>query len=884
MDPKDIQHKGEPISLASLARRSAAPELGSSTSHPTLQQGGLKRSFTSMDASNPHAPSKAERDAERAATIRRLLSKKHAISDGQATVMASPSPAPGQVPFPDPSKNTIPPRVPKKVARRTPFIDSDEDDSDDEDSDDEEEEEEEDPSPLVSAKDSSFWDIARARNASQNKTANHGSLPHVQAPLRPGAMASTANKPTNSKSVNTSAANTAASKLAAHRDVVNGESQKLQRELQRQAQKQHQQREEAARAAKHAEKQREQERIEKRNKQIQEQKARELREEQFAQRIRDRAKLSPEARAEVERKEEARQELIRKKEERNVKNRAAIQANERVESEDSGSSSDEGSDDEDEVARSRQEDIRKRAVAAKEHRTQIEDGLVVIEEEGQVRSPYFNGPRPTFHHTHRSTGPIGLNDLAQRRQEQQLDSRKSGAPERRKKNERERLNDVTYADVRLLALRGTMDFDDVAAEYNRITGKSLKAVTIRKRARCVDNGLKDAAVPAELIERFQANEEGAFEEVNRLVYGNEWVPCKTQPLKPIVRGQYARQQRLETTRPSVMAPQPQLQIQPPPQRSVALPSRSVAREPEHVHSRVQPIVNGLSIQQQPQPRPTQGGKTIGPELLNLIMREQTDISEEEYEEEAADLREPSPPSPEDFCHFAYQPERREGRYNDYDGIEDPDELREALKDEQWISIGEPFELLKQADHAAAQGIVRTLPGQEPMLDFSGKYTMSCDVDEESGMPIHELTSNRGIVQVRVSRFMRTFAEGVVPEMKHAWMPKTVYMVKSLVSQQNEVGVGEIVIKSEEKTAGVFTDIEIANHSAIDKWIELTVKPETTSLTMRETAKTEARKSLREKMVHIGKERTAFDMNQEDQHGRGVRVWVAEEKLQGPRNI
>lgn len=512
----------------------------------------------------------------------------------------------------------------------------------------------------------------------------------------------------------------------------------------------------------------------------------------------------------------------------------------------------------------------------------MEDGLQVIKESEEEPNPLFHAGRARAAN---HDGPIGLNEVAKCQKERQQGSADKNHPSgQRKHDKRERLNDVTYADVRLLALRGTKDWDSIAAEYNRLSEKSLKVVTVRKRAKRVEHGLEDADVPTELIESLQANEEGAFEAVNRVIYGADWFPAKTQHKKPKVVGQNhnKRQERVEVKRPRAKTPTKLL-------RDTDAPARVIPREAQRSQALNQPMVEGFDVSATPQPRPTQGGKILGPELWKLYVEGQGEMLAEGDEEERHE-RELSPLSPEDYCHFAYQPGRRACRYVDYEGTEELEDLREVLEQQEWVAIGEAEEILEQANHTASKEVVRVPRGQEPILDATGEYTTSRTIDGVTGMPVHELTSSRGIVQVRVFRYLRTFAERVVPEMTHAWLSKIVYTVKSLIRQEpvrkeSEDGVsGERTVSVEEKTSGVFTSIEVANHRAIERLVDLTVKPKTANLTARGVEITEAKQILLQQMENYSQEDVPFDRSRKSGQGVEVKVWVTEEKLQGPRNI
>lgn len=126
------------------------------------------------------------------------------------------------------------------------------------------------------------------------------------------------------------AAKLATGELAAHPDMNNGGLLKKQQVAQREAQRQREKREQQAIALREVERQRQldeaKKELEARNRAHQQAQLRGLHMKRDAQRDRDRARLDPDERAELERKGKGRRELIRKKEERKAKNRAAIQA------------------------------------------------------------------------------------------------------------------------------------------------------------------------------------------------------------------------------------------------------------------------------------------------------------------------------------------------------------------------------------------------------------------------------------------------------------------------------------------------------------------------------------------------------------------------------
>lgn len=243
---------------------------------------------------------------------------------------------------------------------------------------------------------------------------------------------------------------------------------------------------------------------------------------------------------------------------------------------------------------------------------------------------------------------------------------------------------------------------------------------------------------------------------------------------------------------------------------------------------------------------------------------------------------PSPITDADYCHYAYQAERRECTQQQVE------EDNEDIENFPWSACGEPFDNLRLANIAASEDIARVRAGRESIIDAQFETTLKHRYDENSLLHL-ELKSELGTIQMRVNRYMRTWQDHILPTSKEGWAPKKILCVKVRVVKKSPGGYDEDLfgeaprMDAEPRTvSSFFCDLYYANKRAIDEWLNETLIHRTVNLDIRTIERNDEAAKLANELDD-GMEGGWFDKRFED--GRKVvEVWVEEGDLCGPRNI
>ena len=535
---------------------------------------------------------------------------------------------------------------------------------------------------------------------------------------------------------------------------------------------------------------------------------------------------------------------------------------------------------------------------ARDHRIQHmkvrNEKMQLAEKEREQReqleeSEFKNSNEPSLLTTSRfqplPTGPVSLNSIAGQRlvAESNIDIQTNSADARSgartpDRNQKKKVGNITADDVRLVGWRYKgMTFREINQLFQETDQRKRSDDTVRRRYNLVRKAVKDAAISEALQDRLFSGSEDAREEVNRKINdipssANNTATStqlKSNTGSLAVRSRPSTHLSLKNNSQSILSPES------------SFSSRTMSASPTLPDSEEQDDLPA---------RPSTGGKTMNEEAFKHYLEAAMGEWEKDVEEsEARATREPSPFTDDDYATFTYQVERRELCQ---DAIEDGFNI----DDELWVKCSRDFDTVLAANIAAYKQLFRTPQGLVPGVDFSGARQHNVTVNE--GMEFHELKgSDGGIRQVRVARFMQTYRKGVLPQSKDGWTPRTVFFVKQrtvTTSKDEKEGEEEDELFGETVNRNVireikvdveneaYTILDLANETAIKKFVKMAFTPQSGNLTLRqmEIQQEEARllKELEED------EDGLFHEHAEDDDGDQLDIWVEEGDLKGARNL
>lgn len=386
---------------------------------------------------------------------------------------------------------------------------------------------------------------------------------------------------------------------------------------------------------------------------------------------------------------------------------------------------------------------------------------------------------------------------------------------------------ITPADLQLYRWRiEKVQWADVIRRYNELTGtRGAREDNLRNRFRQVEKAIEREEISNELCVQALTGDQGALDELNRLVRDH-------RVSEPTAFKKTAKQDPAQAVR---------------------------------IHASEAAV-----------PRPTQGGKSYDMTIQAYFQHVKAMEIETEDEESS---RECSPMTQADYVHWQYFLLRRNFT---------AEELAESDKDDlfdhtDWVEYDVAFESLSEANATAARFVFAAPKDAGPICEPSSKFSIIQDYDGD-GLVSFELRSDAGLVQVKVSRRMRSFQEYVEPESKEGWLPKRFWCVhvKTLKKEADDLfgeGTDEVAFRVLENA--VFTTLDLANSRAIDEWLRLTHVPSSSHLDVVQVERAAAKMQLEEAMRSGGGEVTFFNVF--DDESRTVEVKVEVLHLQGPRN-
>ncbi|KAK5135508.1 hypothetical protein LTR08_005143 [Meristemomyces frigidus] len=279
-------------------------------------------------------------------------------------------------------------------------------------------------------------------------------------------------------------------------------------------------------------------------------------------------------------------------------------------------------------------------------------------------------------------------------------------------------------------------------------------------------------------------------------------------------------------------------------------------------------------------RPTTGGKTMNAKAFYHILDCLAEAREAE-DEEAEEVE--APFTSEDYCHFAYQVQRREVTREEMD-----DDI--TIDTAGWVACGNPSTDMGTAN---ARAIKQAFTAHDKDINnaiYENSYSL--DMRAEEGMNQLTLTTPEGVVQIHVTRFRRTFQDHIKPSTTVSWFNRTCYTIKQRTTTQLPTPpVDELFEEAAEVRKSVvecnvgdavYTDLGLANTRAIEHFVQLTFRSQTLNLTFREVEKKELRTQFAEELKDE-REGVLWQGFVED-GGVAREVVVEAKKLSGPRNI
>lgn len=278
----------------------------------------------------------------------------------------------------------------------------------------------------------------------------------------------------------------------------------------------------------------------------------------------------------------------------------------------------------------------------------------------------------------------------------------------------------------------------------------------------------------------------------------------------------------------------------------------------------------------PQPRPTQGGKTLNWETCLAYTTQMAEQwGELEDSDDEGTTRGASPMAEEDAVHWEYFLQRRDLAAEEF---AENDEA--SLEDIEWREYDAGFEEVTEANAQATRFIFATPEGNQ-LFTAESDFVLQHSRDE-NGMVHLTRQSNLGTAEVRVVRRMRTYQQHIMPESKEGWLDKTLYCVQVKTTRKPQHALfdpAEVTARTLDN--GVFTSLDFANSRAIDEWLRLTLKPSSARLDQVQIERAEAKAELLRVLEDEG-EGVVFQKSAEDDE-ECVEVFVRTLQLQGPRN-
>jgi len=501
-------------------------------------------------------------------------------------------------------------------------------------------------------------------------------------------------------------------------------------------------------------------------------------------------------------------------------------------------------------------------------------------------------PPPLSHEDIKLSAPVSLNSPAEQNALARLNAepRQSSVPvpsnaqstkDVPQPKQRRRLGEIKAEDAKLVLWKGSnMSWTAIQAEYERSTGRPRSIDVLSRRCRQVQFALDNAGCEG-LLHELASGDLQVKEQVNQMVHGRG-------PVANPIRNDRLRSDtgHFISTTESTCPPTPSPPTRPRGSSRSAAPSDYEETSLDLPSSQAEdsgmrgshPVPNHEVMHS----RPTTGGKTISINKAEwgYYLQCLAEVAAEDIESESDIEREQSPFMQEDYCHFAYQVQRREVTKDEMDaeGL--------GLDDMPWVDWESAHDNLARAHKEAAEISLRAQCQVTADAMSEQGFTIQYTKDED-GLKLWTLTTKEaGAMQVRVERRMRTYQQGILPQSKDHWAPKTVYFVKQRVTSKVtgdelfEAGSETVLESNVEDTA--YTTLDLANTKAIEFFVKESYRPKSASLTLRDLALKAERQRLVAELDAEGE--GARFKSSVDSGQKSVEVWVEVGRLAGPRNL
>ena len=471
------------------------------------------------------------------------------------------------------------------------------------------------------------------------------------------------------------------------------------------------------------------------------------------------------------------------------------------------------------------------------------------------------------------TGPVSLNSVTGQKLVARSESpipksvvEPGRPPAAQHQNSQRNLGEILAQDIDLVKWRNTgMKYKEIEQLFEKKYQQHKVENTFRSRYKQVKQAVEDKSISDALRGRVHEGSEEARQELNKILHGSWPLPNATAPSNlPPSGGKRLTVKNGPRTHP--------------------LNSTSNEKQPSNVSPG--PSFDSRNLPSSPAPetsqdqthqleRPHTGGKTMDEKAFKYYLEGLGEAWRQHAEEEKA-RREPSPFTDDDYAPFAYQVQRRELS-------QEAIEAGEIIDDMGWVACDQPFDALGEANKEAIKQIFRGPEGRAPAVDPRDGFEHKIDIND--GMAFHELRGKHGgLRHVQVIRFPRTLQRGVLPQSKDGWAVRTVFLVKQrTLKLPKDDMFGEVRERIVETTVDyqIYTDLDLANTAAIQKFVQMAFTPKSGHLTQRQIEIQEAEQQLTNELDEYG----MFHENAKDDNGETVvDVWVEDAELVGPRNL
>ncbi|GAB1732794.1 hypothetical protein NU195Hw_g9042t1 [Hortaea werneckii] len=447
-------------------------------------------------------------------------------------------------------------------------------------------------------------------------------------------------------------------------------------------------------------------------------------------------------------------------------------------------------------------------------------------------------------------------------------------------------------------------YENIVSSYRRKTGRHRSYSWVNERCKSVKALLDPLDIDTHLLESVASGDQEARRRLNSLVHGKWPLYASTGSIGSSENTVERIESAFQTRSRSPESASHAQQLKPGFYMGSAYSSSYGSREDQNVST---PPTSPGSFVPQPmaeESRPTTAGKQMNEAAFRYYLEE---IREERLREEDsdtdADEDEEDQFSPEDFCHFIYQVERREITSSEEDI---------TIDEKDWITYGEPqTDRLKAAAIASKQALVAHDRQLNDAIHAGDDWSLNRQ-NFNSGILYTLDSPAAGTVQVRVQEYQRSFQEQIRPSDSVAWVNRPTYTIMQRRTETarstNTVSVTEKEIDpildeetdlttqkevltlhetQKQKVVGdtVYTTPDLANDAAMRHFISKTYRPGTINLTVRDVERAGLMRGFREKYEGGGgKDIPLFREMVEEEDGKSLEVWVQETRLKGPRNV